>query len=282
MMAMKSRLRFALLIPFAALLGCTLPPAITPSTTATPLTGSWTNWQIQAGTAITSPPTGLYFVGAVQVQGTQSNAVFTTSGFGGPSPGTGTQVLDFSGTYSSSTGAVALYPAAGGPFAYAIGFNEPSVSNTVVPVGIVGGCVYPLNYTGVECLALIAINPAVGVPIASLTGTYVGTLTAAGAPTLSGAATLTVTQPATPNSSGQFPVSGTLAFPAGSGFGTVSLSGTIVGEGIALSDPSATPNSPSINFTASADPTVSQITVSPLTYSGSGTTATYTGTLTRH
>src|ERR1039457_6544501 len=99
MLAMKSRLRFALLIPLATLLGCTLPS--TPSATGTPpaSTGNWDNWQIQAGTAITSPPTGLYFVGAVQIQGTQSTAAFTTSGFGGPSPGIGPQVLDFTGTY---------------------------------------------------------------------------------------------------------------------------------------------------------------------------------------
>lgn len=277
---MLTRLRFALLIPLVALLACAVPTTTT-SNPIPPVSGDWENWQIQVGAAITSPPAGLYFVGAVQVQGTQSNAVFTTSGFGGPSPGTGTQVLDFSGTYSSSSGAVALYPAVGGPFAYAIGFNEPSVSNTVIPVGIVSGCVYPLNYTGVECLALIAINPAVGVQIASLTGTYAGTLTAANAPKLSGTATLILTQSATPNSSGQFPLSGTIAFPAGSGFGTVPLAGTVSGEGIALSDPSAAPNSPSINFIGSADPVASQISVSPLTYSGAGTTATYTGTLTR-
>src|ERR1035441_7444956 len=106
---MKSRLRFALLIPLAALLGCALPS--TPSPTNPPLTGNWNNWQIQAGTTITSPPAGLYFVGAVQIQGTQASAVFTTSGFGAPSAGNGTEVLDFSGTYNSSTGLVDLLPA---------------------------------------------------------------------------------------------------------------------------------------------------------------------------
>jgi hypothetical protein len=77
-LTMKSRLRFALLIPLAALLGCTLPS--TPSTTGTAPTGNWDNWQIQAGTSITSPPAGLYFVGAIQIQGTQSAAVFTSAG----------------------------------------------------------------------------------------------------------------------------------------------------------------------------------------------------------
>jgi len=277
---MKSRLRFALFIPLTTLLGCTLPS--TPSTTGTAPTGNWTNWQIQAGATITSPPAGLYFVGAVQIQGTQSTAAFTTSGFGGPSPGIGTQVLDFTGTYYSSTGDILLYPSAGGPFDYAIGFTAPSANN-VVPVDILGGCVYPLNYQGVECLALIAIDPAVGVEIAPLTGIYTGTLTDGATPSMSGTATLTLTQSSTPNSSGQFPLSGTITFPGSSGFGTAPLGGTVSGEGITLSDSSAAPNSPTVNVTASASPDASQITVSNLLYSnfGPGAVFVYTGTLTR-
>src|ERR1035441_3618420 len=147
MLAMKSRLRFALLIPLATLLGCTLPS--TPSTTGTTSapTGNWDNWQIQAGTAITSPPTGLYFTGAVQVQGTQSSAVFTSAGLTGAGPAT---VLNFLGTYNSSTGDVALYPATTGSPAYGIGYTAPS-TNTVIPAGHSSGCVYPAHYQTVEC-----------------------------------------------------------------------------------------------------------------------------------
>ena len=69
---MKSVRGFAL-FPLAILLGCTVPPA-TPSAPAVP----WQNWQIQAGTAITSPPnTYPSFVGALQIQGTQASGVFT-------------------------------------------------------------------------------------------------------------------------------------------------------------------------------------------------------------
>ena len=276
---MKSGLRFALLIPLATLLGCTLPSTPTTGTPPAP-TGDWDNWQIQAGTAITSPPTGLYFVGAVQTQASQSAAVFATPGTGQPTPTTLNIVLGFLGTYNSSTGDVALYPATTGSPAYGIGFTAPS-TNTAIPVTIVGGCVYPLSYTGVECLALIAIDPAVGVEIAPLNGTYVGTLTDSASPGLSGTATLILTQASAPNSSGQFPLSGTITFPSNSGLGTAPLAGTVLGEAISLSDPSAAPNSPSIAFIASTNPAATQITVTSLTYVGSGTSATFIGTLTR-
>jgi hypothetical protein len=77
---MKRGLHLVLLFPVAALVGCGLPskPA-----SGMIVNGAWTNWQIQAGTVITSPPAGLYFTGAVQVQGTQSSAVFTSAGLTG-------------------------------------------------------------------------------------------------------------------------------------------------------------------------------------------------------
>ena len=130
-----------------------------------------------------------------------------------------------------------------------------------------------------HCLA----SPSVGVQIAPLNGTYVGTLTDSSSAALSGTATLVLTQTATPNSSGQFPLSGTLTFPSGSGFGTVPVGGTVAGEGIALSDSSAAPNSPTANVTATASPDGSQITVSNLLYSnfGPGAVFIFTGTLTR-
>ena len=127
----------------------------------------------------------------------------------------------------------------------------------------------------------IAIDPAVGVEIAPLNGTYVGTLTDSASPGLSGTATLILTQASAPNSSGQFPLSGTITFPSNSGLGTAPLAGTVLGLGLSLSDPSAAPNSPSITFTASANPAATQITVTNLAYMGSGTSATFTGVLTR-
>jgi hypothetical protein len=276
MLAMKTALRVLALVSLATIAGCALPSAS--SNPSQPGTGAWENMQIQAGTAITSPPSGLYFVGAVQAGGSQSGAVFTSAGPTGSDPQT---VLDFLGTYNSSTGAVDLFPATTNSAAYAISYTSPS-ANMVIPVGIITGCVYPLSYQGPECLAIASINPAVGVQIVPLTGTYTGTLTN-GTPSMSGTATLTLTQSATPNSSGAFPLSGTITFPSGSGFGTVPLGGTVAGEGITLSDSSTAPNSPTANLTAAVSPDGSQITVSNLLYSnfGPGAVFIYTGTLTR-
>jgi hypothetical protein len=268
---MKSRLRFALLIPLATLLGCTLPTTPTTGTPPAP-TGNWDNWQIQAGTTITSPPAGLYFVGAVQIQGTQASAVFTSAGLTGSGPAA---VLNFLGTYNSSTGDVGLLPATTNSAAYGIGYTAPA-TNTVVPVSIVSGCVYPLNYQGVECLALTSLSPAVGVEIAPLSGTYTGTLTDSAAPSMSGTGSLTLTQSSTPNASGAFPLTGTVTFPT---LGTFPLTGTVSGEGIALNYCSTAVIGPCISLTGSANPTATQITASNLTWAQTGPSYTFTGTL---
>lgn len=276
---MNPGLRLALLLPAVALIGCTLPSATSNSPIGTTPTGSWENWQIQAGTAITSPPTGLYFTGAVQTSGTQSDAVFTSAGLTGSGPAT---VLDFLGTYSTSTGDVALFPATTNSAAYGIGFTQPA-TNTVIPVDIFGGCVYPLNYQGAECLALISLSPAVGVQIAPLNGTYTGTLIDSADPSMSGAGTLTLTQSSTPNSNGAFPLTATLTFPSTSDLGTTPLGGTVSGEGITLNYCSPAVVGPCVSLTGSANPPATQIAVSSLTYNGGGINihATFTGVLTR-
>jgi len=263
---MKSGPRFALLLPMAALLGCGLPP--TPSSP-----GAWQNWQIQAGTAITSPPnTYPSFLGATQVLGTQAAGVFTTVA----TAATTGPPLDYTGSFNSSTGDVTL-----ATFGFGFGYILPATPYTLVPVGVTGGCVYPPGYTGVMCNAIFAV-PAVGVQIAPLNGTYTGTLTDSATPSMSGTATLTLTQSTTPNSSGAFPLTGTLTFPSSSNLGTSPLGGTVSGEGIALSYYSAAVIGPGITLTASTNPIATQITISNLTYLGGGTTisATFTGTLT--
>ena len=200
---MRIRASIALLFPLACLLGCTLPvtpPASTNSPT-TPLSGNWENWQIQAGAAITSPPnTYPSFLGAIEIQGAQASGIFTTV----EATGTTGQPLDYTGSFNPSTQDVTL-----ATFGYGFGYTQPATPYTLVPVGVIGGCVYPPTYTGPECLAIASV-PSVGVQIAPLNGTYTGTLTgtittSSQTTPITGTASLTLTQSTTPNSSGQFP-----------------------------------------------------------------------------
>jgi hypothetical protein len=276
---MRTRASIALLLPLACLLGCTLPT--TPSTTPA---DTWENWQIQAGAAITSPPnTYPSFLGAIEVQGTQAAGIFTTV-YAPGTPTPSSTVEDYAGSFVASTENVTL-----ATFGYGFGYTQPATPYTIVPVSVIGGCVYPPTYTGPECLALIALAPSVGVQIAPLNGIYTGTLTGtlttispATSTPITGTASVTFTQSTTPNSSGQFPLTATVTFPSASGLATASLGGTVSGEGIALSYYSAAVIGPGITLAASTNPTATQITVSNLSYIGGGTDiyVTLTGTLT--
>jgi hypothetical protein len=133
----------------------------------------------------------------------------------------------------------------------------------------------------------------VGVEIAPLNGTYTGTLSGTlttafpvNSTPISGTASVTLTQSTTPNSSGQFPLTGTVTFPSSARAGTSPLTGTVSGVGITLNNPQPCGEppvcnviAPPINLTAYTNPTATQITVSNLSYEGSSTAA-LAGTLT--
>lgn len=265
---MKRGLSIALSILLAALLACAVPPT-TPSGPA----NTWQNWQIQPGTAITSPPnTFPSFIGAIQIQGTQA------SGISAPVNATGSgTALDYGGTFNSSTQIVYL-----ATFGYGFSYTQPAVPYTLIPVEAIGGCVYPPSFTGPGCLAIFAV-PSVGVQIASLTGTYSGMLASSATPSMSGTATLTLIQSSTPDSSGAFPLTATIVFPSTSDLGTAPLAGNVSGEGITLNYCSAAVIGPCISLSGATNPTATQITISNLAFSdpGTNTFATYTGTLTR-
>jgi hypothetical protein len=264
---MLSHLRFAALLPLTVLLGCT----VSPTTSTTAPAGNWTNWQIQAGAAITSPPnTYPSFVGAIQIQATQVSGVFTPI----TQTGSGT-AQDYTGSFDSSTQDLSLIT-----FGYAFGFTEPSIYSSPIQVNVTGGCVAPSPPIGpgAVCNAIFVV-PSIGVEIAPLSGTYTGTLTAINQPSLSGTATLTLTQSPTPNSSGAFPLTGTMTFPASGDPGASPVAGTVSGEGVSL-----TPvNAPGFYVGASTNPTTSQVVVTSLAYGGGGIDpdATFAGTLTR-
>jgi hypothetical protein len=288
---MRTHRSIALLLPLACLLGCTLPttPPPTPA-------GSWENWQIQAGTAITSPPnTYPSFLGAIQVQGTQATGIFTTV-YAPGTPTPSSTVEDYAGSFVASTGNVTL-----ATFGYGFDYTQPATPYTLVPVGVIGGCVYPPTYTGPECLAIASV-PSVGVQIAPLNGTYTGTLSGTlntyspfTSTPITGTTSLTLTQSTTPNASGQFALTGTITFPSSSGMSPVTLPGLISGIPIWLNnEPCVVPFSEyavcnissqtGSTLNAYTNPTATQITITSLeNYIPSGTTETgitLTGTLT--
>ena len=270
---MNPGLRLAVLLPAAAMIGCTLPST---SSTGTNPPGNWDNWQIQAGAAITSPPnTYPSFLGAIQIQNAQATGIFTTV----YAPGTTTPsstVEDYAGSFVSSTGNVTL-----STYGFAFSFTQPASPYSSVPVGVIGGCVYPPGYTGPECLAIFA-SPSVGVEVAPLAGTYTGTLTDSTKSSMIGVGTgiLTLAQSSIPNSNGQFPLTGTFGFTSDIALPNSPVTGTISGEGISLDDVSTAGTGPNISLTASTNPAGTQITVTNLTWAETGVTYTFTGTLT--
>ena len=260
---MRARCSIALLLPLACLLGCSLPYP------PPPLSSNWTNWQIQAGTAITSPPTAPYLVGALQGANSALTGTFNVQQAGS---GVTPQVVNFTGTYDPTTGNLAL---TGSPVA-GMGIGV-MLSVPADPTDLATGSI------DIECLVCALVSPpipAVGVEIATLNGTYTGSLTDSASPSMSGTGTLTLTQSATPNSSGQFPLTGTITFPSSTEFGTLPISGTVNGEGITLYDP--TPGvTPLVTLTASTNPAATQITVSNLAFAVTASDiVTFTGTLT--
>lgn len=263
---MRRGLRFALLLLSAALAGCTVSPNSTSGTTGITPAGNWTNWQIQAGTAITSPPnTYPSFTGALDVQGTTASGVFTIL----TSAAAAQSGVGFTGSVNSSDASI-FQNSVGG---YQLLFPLPITQSAIVPADVFEWCGICAN--GV-------LIPSVEVEIPPLTGTYTGTLTDPTKASMIGVGTgvLTLTQSSTPNSNGQFPLTGTFAYTSDINLGSNPVGGTVSGEGITLSNMSASPGGPTISLTASTDPSGTQITVSNLTWAETGVTYTFTGTLT--
>jgi len=265
---MSGRLPHLLLVSLMPLAGCAAGNFV-PINPSPGLTG---NWQIQSGTAITSGPTSPVFItGALQQQGSQVTGVFTVDSFCTTQP-----TFNFTGTVDAS-GNLALTAT---PFSVvavklAIPTNPTTVANGTL--GAFG-----------EICALAWEGPAVGVRIASVTGTFTGPVTANAttppAPISSGSVSLSLTQASTANASGQFPVAGELTFTGGGCTSNTAVTGTISGEGIVLG---SSAGGSSVSFAGATDPATSAIAGSAIQFpavpcsGGSSTPSSYAGTLTR-
>jgi hypothetical protein len=297
---MNGRLSISFLFPLVCLAGCNVvatPTTQTTTGTTTPVTPANSsaidgNWQIQqtstaTGNTITFPPTGIYLVGALQ--GSDSALTGTFNNY--YSTGVNPAVSSYSGTYDSSTGTLDLSLASGSE---SVDLTVPSAPNTVASGSIITSCGTPVAGTA-EC-TWSAKLPAVGVEVAPLNGTYTGTLsgtlTTTAQPTpsaVSGTASLVLTQSTTPNSSGQFPLTGTITITwisdAVNGLSaTNTLSGTISGIGITLSTTGPIPaGGPVFTIAGYTNPTATQFTVTNLNFSevmADDTNITVSGTFT--
>jgi hypothetical protein len=301
---MNCRLSISFLLPLVYLAGCKVVGTPTTQTTASSSSSIAGNWQIQSGTAITSPPTAPYLVGALEGSDSALTGTFTTTQSSTVSP----TVESYSGTYDASTGSLSL------------DFRDLSTSEEItaelsVPTDPTTLSTGTLHILCIPCTNTGISTSVVGVEVAPLNGTYTGTLSGTlntytlsnptqSTPTpVTGTASVTLTQSNTPNSSGQFPLHGILTISSISGLDTFTISeisgaswlnGTV--SGVSFTIASSPPCSGSfdgictiiggyipVSFTASTNPSATQITISNLNFSNVGveaTNITLSGTLT--
>jgi len=205
----------------------------------------------------------LYLYGALRIQGSQVTGTLNSQMGCVPPLGT------FTGTYDPSTGALAINS----------GYVQAALT---VPNGTGSLAKGTLAGGGYLCQTVMGPAPAVGVEIASLTGSYSGTATEEGStlpgPITPGSVGLSLTQSGIPDASAAFPLTGTFSFTSPSCSFSTPVTGSISGVGLKLI-------SNQVTIFAYTNPTASQINASAIAISpapcGSGSSQTlYTGTLT--
>jgi hypothetical protein len=262
--------RALILLTLMPLAGCA-GGGTTTSPTPVSLSG---NWQIQTGSAITPTVPGgillagsLQFGSAPQVTGTLTVAAPCITQ--GPLSFTG--VVDSSGNLTLATS------------------PEPEVEVQIaIPANAAQLATGTVASTGQTCNVALS-EPGVAAQITALSGTYTGSVTStATSGSTTGTVSMALTQSSTANTSGQFPVTGTLTYTAGSCTEAVPVTGTIGGVGINLSS-AATPLTGQnyVSFAGSTTQPATQITASAIQFqptpcsASASSTATYTGTLTQ-
>ena len=185
------------------------------------------NWQIQSSTnSATSSPKGVLLLGALQSNGNTVNGTFRFTNLVQPDACGLNQVVEVTGTFNSE--------------------NSLSLSSAVLPNGttikialqILGtqphSGIGTIEVDGNTCA--VASASAIGTQVASMTGTFTGTLLpgAAGVPQSgnSGSATVTLAQSATPGNDGKFSATGTLSYRFGACSASTPLNGSVSGVSV--------------------------------------------------
>ena len=276
------RLLPLVLLPLA-LAGCgtnsTSPT--TPPVTAPDLSG---NWQIQSGGTGSAPPQlGVALFGALASQGSDVTGTF--------------RFFDLASTVSCGFPAATVITVSGSIDATRnlTLTSQPFLNGSVITVHLLIPSVPgefalgTIEVAGTTCS--FPSGPAIGVDVSSSTGTFAGTLepgppanpgTSGGGP-----AVLALTQAASPQADGQFPVTGTLNFTLGSCVSNTMLTGLASGIEITLQTAPASPLvSPTVRVVAAQNlPNTSlnaeEVLFSPAPCSSSPSVLNFSGALTR-
>lgn len=190
------------------------------------------NWQMQSSTGGTNA--GILLLGSLTQSGTNVAATMRFADLSLPnSCGTPLQTITLNGATSASGETQSLQlvspPLAGTGSVVKVNLTLPGTQHNIAFGSIeVDGttCSYPPSGGGI------------GAQIGSITGSFTGTLTAPASlqtdPTGNGKAQLTLTQASTPQADGQYPITGSLAFQAGTCSDTESLTGLVSGASATL------------------------------------------------
>lgn len=240
------------------------------------------NWQIQSfSNSVTNPLTGVTLLGALESSGSNVSGTFRFSNIGQLTCSLD-QVANFSGSISSNS-KLTLTSA-----------TLPNGTTIKLSLAISGGGPYSgtgtIEVDGSTCA--VASTPALGEEFANASGNYTGTLTpgtlAFPASGTSGTGSLTLTQSNTPGSDGQFSTTGTLDYQFGLCSGSVTLTGTVSGGLVTLSNGEAgfTTSAQRVSFLGAMDSAASKLTASfifvPASCSTDSTSsASYVGDLAR-
>ena len=262
-----------LLMPLA---GCATSPSNTSTTTVTP--GLSGNWQIQTGPTLNTSALVL-LTGSLQTQGRVATGIFETYPLCGALPLP--SVVNYTGTFDANRNLTLTAT------------PTPIVSvQLAVPADPTTFSSGTIQATGQICNVALSTT-AIGVEIPPVSGTFSGAVTAASAPPLppplitAGSVSLTLAQSTTPNTSGQFPLTGTIAFTGGScTTASLPVTGTISGVGFNLTESTNPLTFPTVMVQGTTLLSGSSLQAAVVSFSNApcatgALTGVYSGTLTR-
>lgn len=236
-----------------SLVGCGSSSKSSDDSIPTSLTG---NWQIQTGSGSgTAPALGAVLLGDLASNGSKVSGTFRYSNLSAPTKCTLNQVVMVSSSMDATRN-LTLTSAA---------LPDGSVikAQLVIPAVLTDFAAGTIEVTGGTTCGL-ASGTAIGVELASLTGTFAGPLTpgmlSGTVPGTTGTGSLVLTEGATPEADGQFPVTGTLNYTIGTCTESVALIGQHSGVLLTLNGVPANPTVFSQAVVGTAPPDGSKVT----------------------